>query len=150
MRNEVKEFIEKNISLIEKNSWEEIYEKARNDLEVNTGEFTETMLTAGIHPEKYLTKLPKRFLSESNVEEFEIPDNIKSISDYAFAYCKHLAIIIIRNPEIIFGDDVFWCCNTIDIQFAGTKKQWETIAKRKFSGIEYTCTCIDGTVKKSR
>lgn len=218
MIDQVKNFIEENIDLIEENKWDEIYQEADNKLGDETGKFTEIMLQADIHPEEYLKELPKNFLYKSSIQEFEIPniiksigrnsffgcrsltsiiipgtvasidgtafygcDNLKSISipdsvinigGYAFGYCKSLTSvtignsvtkigfaafgscssltsIIIKNPEIIFGDNVFeYCNNHLDIQFIGTKEQWKNIAKDKFSGVTYTCTCIDGIIKK--
>lgn len=220
MDDKIKDFIENNIKLIELDEWKEIYEKAKIDLSYKTGEFTEVMLAADIHPEKYFKELPAVFLlGSSNISNFNIPnkitsigeaafrscigltnviipDSVISIGDYAFSgcisftrieipdnvisigerafedctslkriiignsvtsinmatfyNCTSLTNIIIKNPGITFEDFVFEHCNHLDIQFAGTKNQWRNIAKGKFSGVTYICTCIDGVIKKSR
>ena len=215
----VKKFIEDNIKLIELNEWEEIYEKASAELKLDTGKFTEVILEADIHPENYLKELPENFLYGSNVKEFRIPDNIKSIGNdaleyctsltsviigdsvtsigqdafsacksltsviisdsvtsigdeafswctgltsvtipdsvtsigsYAFYFCNNLTTVILRNPEIEIAADAFIGCKKLAIQFNGTMEQWKTISYRKFKNALYTCTCIDGVIKKSK
>ena len=79
-----------------------------------------------------------------------IPSSVTSIEESAFYGCKSLTNVLIENPEITLSTDVFQYCDNPDIQFAGTKNQWKIIAKDKFSGVTYTCTCSDGVIKKSR
>lgn len=173
MYDNVKKFIEDNIDLIEENRWEEIYKKITNELNAYTGIFTEIMLTADIHPENYLKELPNYFLSNSKIKEFSIPDNMIHIGKWAFLYCnaleyvlvdknveeireeafyscRNLTTVIIRNPKIDIAADAFIGCHKLDIQFNGTKEQWKTASYRKFRNDLYTCTCIDGVVKKKR
>ena len=173
MNDNVKRFILDNQDLINNDKWEDVYEKAINELNAYTGIFTELMLEVGIHPEEYLKELPEYFLSNSNTKEFIIPDNIIYIGNWAFLYChalehivvnedvkeigeqafyscKNLTKVIIRNPEIEIAANAFIGCQKLDIQFNGTIEQWKIASYRKFRNALYTCTCIDGRLKKSR
>lgn len=106
MDDKVKKFIEDNIELIEANEWEEAYRFANKELSMaEIGQFTSLMLSADIHPEKYLSKLPAYFLYESGIKEFIIPDSVTSIGDWAFKYCTNLESIII--PDSL--TEIYWC-----------------------------------------
>ena len=107
MNDIVKKFILENQDLINDNEWEKVYKKATNDLTRDTGKFTEIMLAADIHPESYLTELPKYFLFESSIKKFEIPKNIKTISDAAFAQCSSLNSVVIGDSVVSIGNQAF-------------------------------------------
>ena len=98
----LKEFLEKNIELIEENKFDELYEKAEDDLYFSQGigTLTRTLLAANINPVEYLSEIPYCYLyGDSNIIEFVIPDKIELINSEAFANCSQL-------HDVIFGKDV--------------------------------------------
>ena len=98
----LKEFLEKNIELIEENKFDELYKKAGTDLyfSQDIGTLTRTLLTAGINPIDHLIEIPYCYLyGDSNIIKFVIPDKIKFVNSEAFAYCSQL-------HDVIFGKDV--------------------------------------------
>lgn len=215
MTYSVKRFIEKNIDLIEENKWDELYEKSKNSLKEKTGQFTEFILEAGIHPEYFMSKIPPCFLDGSKIKSFIIPENITEIGGLGFANCGKLVDITIPNNVTTIGKYAFYSCSNlanvvigngvtsigswafgftsklrditipanvkyigtaafaysyldaitienpdivisscfckfmhVEIQFAGTKKQWKKVSKGNFAGVTYICNCIDGILKK--
>lgn len=126
----VEEFINENIELIDNNEWEEIYKKAVNELEDDVGKFTEIMLEADIHPENYVTELPKCFLFKSDVTSFEIPDSITSIGSFAFSGCTNLNSITIPNSVINISSYAFYECDSLTNVIIGNSV--ESIGKHAF------------------
>ena len=91
MRNSVKEFIEKNINLIENEDWKTVYVNALLKLsESSIGEFSYTMIKAGLNPLSGLDHIPEGFLYRSDITSYEIPSNILSIHADAFMACHML------------------------------------------------------------
>ena len=113
MTDSIKKFIEDNISLIEEDRWEEVYQKAANDLGEDTGKFTEIILEADMHPELYLNNLPMYFLYKSTIEEFTIPNNIIKIISSAFEDCTKLTNVIIPNGVTSIGFRAFFYCKSL-------------------------------------
>lgn len=177
MNNQIKDFIEANINLIENNSWEEIYNRASDTLtwKPYIKDFTEVMLNAGIHPELYLKELPEYFLSGSRCQEFIIPnhitnirkfaffhctsltnviigDNVTSIDENAFYYCSSLTHVTIPNNVIRIGDDAFADCgDNLTINYSGTKAEWKKIYNAKnFQNTYFTVNCTDGKIVKKK
>lgn len=109
-----------------------------------------TGLTSVIIPDSVTSIGKYAFYRCTRFTSMIIPNSVAKISSYAFRGCTSLTNVLIENPEITFADNVFGGCNHLDIQFAGTKKQWKNIAKSKFLSVTYTCKCVDGVVKKSR
>lgn len=98
----LKEFLEKNIELIEENKFDELYDKAENDLYFSQGigTLTRTLLTANINPIEYLSKIPYCYLyGDSNITQFIIPDKIEYVNSEAFANCSQL-------HDVVFGKGV--------------------------------------------
>ena len=90
------------------------------------------------------------FFDCSSLTSITIPDSVTNIGECAFYRCTSLTTVIIRNPEIEITADAFVGCQKLAIQFNGTMEQWKTVAYRKFRNALYTCTCIDGVIKKKR
>ena len=99
MTEEVKNFIEENIDLIEQNKWEEVYKKR-----FPTG-FTDALLEAQINPAELLGYIPKRYLQDSRITQYSIPDNITNIGGAAFSDCENLTTINI--PSSVKSIDYF-------------------------------------------
>lgn len=98
----LKEFLEKNIELIEENKFNELYEKAENNLYFSQGigTLTRTLLAANIDSIEHLTEIPYCYLyGDSNITTFVIPDNIEFVNSEAFANCSQL-------HDVIFGKGV--------------------------------------------
>ena len=140
--DELKTFIHENIDLINKNtkeSWEKLYERLY-DLPRSgllTGEFTKTIIDAEINdPAEILGYIPESYLHNSNVTNYEIPNNVTligtsafydcrsltniiipdsvtSILGYAFYNCSSLASIIIPDNVSSIGDDAFYNCDKL-------------------------------------
>lgn len=97
MTQELKQFIQENKNLINQNtkeSWEKIYSKISWEI---VGEFTKTMLSAGIDPAIIMGYIPMDYLYNSKITNYKIPDSVTSIGDYAFAHCSSLTSIEIPN-----------------------------------------------------
>ena len=98
----LKEFLEKNIELIEENKFDELYKKAEKDLyfSQDIGTLTRTLQTANIDPIEYLSEIPYCYLyGDSKITQFVIPDKIEFVNSEAFANCSQL-------HDVIFGKDV--------------------------------------------
>jgi hypothetical protein len=107
------DFIQQHEDLIDDNDWEKVYKKASDELNADIGAFTDIMLEADIHPERYLKELPSHFLFRSTLKKFTIPDNIMSIGDHAFSYCLSLESIEIPNSVTSIGYWAFQGCSSL-------------------------------------
>ena len=105
----MRQFIEKNIHLIQNQRWEEIYEKDFPD------GFTEILLNCGINPlEQDLNYIPNHFLCDcKRIKKFIIPNNVTSIGEQAFGYCDSLTSIVIPNSVTSIGDYAFYYCYSL-------------------------------------
>ena len=98
----LKEFLEKNIELIEENKFDELYKKAETDLyfSQSIGTLTRTLLVANIDPIEHLSEIPYCYLyGDSKITKFVIPDKIEFVNSETFANCSQL-------HDVIFGKDV--------------------------------------------
>lgn len=120
MDAEIKEFIEKNIDLIEREDFEKLYEIINNGSgtggmhrAVFTCKFTETLLEAGIDPTKYMKEIPQDYLKGASIQSYVIPSNITSIGDEAFYGCSELMSVTIPNSVTLIGDSAFSDCSSL-------------------------------------
>ena len=108
MNEQLKKFIEDNIELIENNDWEKVYDKI-----FPTG-FTDTLLECDINPlELGLNYIPDRFLNNSKIKNFVIPNNIRKIGEWAFHWCINLTSITIPDSVTSIGDYAFYDCSNL-------------------------------------
>ena len=102
LTKDLKQFIERNIELIEENKFDELYNKAENELyfSQSIGTLTRTLLAANINPIEYLSEIPYCYLyGDSNIIEFVIPNKIEFVNNCAFCNCSQL-------HDVIFGTNV--------------------------------------------
>ena len=176
MTPELKEFIEKHITLIEKNEWEKVYEELLENYPVSIATLTECMLEAGIHPEYYLQELPDYFLQRSDVEEINIPNNITAIGAYAFHGCTNLTTVVIPSSVTRIGRQAFGKCinlktisilgklphmseaafiacgNPLTINYNGNKSDWDlgpAAIRDVFRCRKLIINCKDGQIIKN-
>lgn len=157
MDSKIKEFIQENRDLIKDDAWEKVYSLANasthNVPSEFIGEFTETLLKADINPLDHLNEVPTFFLYKSQIDRFNIPNNIERIGSFAFAGCKNLKSITIPDSVMSIGSWAFsgcWdltgvvigsntasigreafygCYALMRITFKGSKVQWWEISK---------------------
>lgn len=140
MNTEIKEFIEKHIDLIEDERFEELYKLQSKwhtvELARLVGIFTETLLSAGIDPAKYMKEIPPFYLTGTKIASYTIPqtvtsidwsafidcneftnvtipDSVTSIGDYAFAYCEGLTSVTIGNSVKSISNYAFHYCSKL-------------------------------------
>lgn len=179
MTNEVKEFIEKHIDLIEAEEFKKLYDLTRAKITSRedpsfTGEFTETLLSAGIDPAKYMKEIPSHYLEQSSIQSYvvphgvtsigasafsyctsltniTIPDGVTSIKRGAFSYCSSLMNITIPNTVTEISVEAFSSCTNLkSITYLGTKDQWNKIKLgrqwKTSSRRLKEIKCTDGTI----
>ena len=77
----------------------------------------------------------------------------KGIAIYAFNGCSSLTSITLPESITIINSSAFFGCKSItDINFNGTKAQWDAILKDYYwisDAGDYTIHCTDGDVAKS-
>lgn len=159
IKKSVKSFIEENMDLIENEEFERIYsnllEPFKSNLDANSryaliGDFTESLLRAGIDPAIYMKEIPPYYLNGTSLKSYKIPNTIMSISEGAFAGHNALTDIIIPDTVTSIGAYVFrYCYNLWSITYLGTKDQWEKVKKlpgwKKDSSIK-KIKCADGII----
>lgn len=94
MNDTLKKFISIYKESINSNKWDEVYANIPTTFR---GDFTSILLEAGINPLPYMNEIPEYFAKGSQVSITQIPENIKSIGDYAFSNCRSLTSITIPN-----------------------------------------------------
>lgn len=176
MNKNISNFIKTHKNLINNNEWEKIYKDANDDSEfyMHVGKLTQILLESSIDPLDYIDYIPERYLRYTDVKEFQLPNNIIRIDNYAFFNCLKLTNIIISNSVISIGEAAFYACISLEnviigsgvktieagafshcyklskITYNGTKSQWDTIKKGEdweaFSRVK-TIQCIDGDLK---
>lgn len=55
----------------------------------------------------------KAFLSKKNLRRVSLPDTVEEIGDWAFAYCGHLAEVVLPHRAVRFGRAVFMECREL-------------------------------------
>ena len=88
----------------------------------------------------------------NSVTSVEIAEGTRGITDYVFYYCESLTNVKIPNSLIHIGEKAFYNCNTLkDIDFDGTREQWNAITKgddwNSYTG-NYVVRCTDGDINK--
>ena len=80
------------------------------------------------------------------LKEVKIPASVTSIGDSAFENCTKLAVVTIPASVTSIGSNPFKGCeNLSEIQFEGTKEQWNAIEGSDKTGIP-GIRCSDGNI----
>lgn len=112
MTDEVKEFIELNIDLIENNEWNKVYDNATIYLDSeSTGGLTQVLLDIGIDPlqEQHLDYIPEYYLSGAAIDTFVIPSYIQELQEGCFSYSDIKELHIPEGVRTI-GKYAFYEC----------------------------------------
>ena len=112
------EFIKTHVDEINNNDFTEVYKDALNSLshkwyENTVGKLTEIFLDAGIKPLVYMQAVPDNYLANSKITSVEIPDNVKSIGNGAFALCSSLTSVTIPDSVTSIGSAAFRTCERL-------------------------------------
>ena len=87
-----------------------------------------------------------------DVTEVTIPETVTNIYSIAFRYCNSLLTITIPNSVNEIGTQAFAACYKLkEINYSGTKADWNTIIKQpnwNSNTGSYLINCTDGTIKK--
>ena len=88
-----------------------------------------------------------------SLSQIIIPDSVKYIGFEAFSYCKKLSRITLPSSLIQIDTMAFDVCIALsDIDFKGTKAQWNAITKGTSWNTNtgnYTIHCTDGDIPKA-
>lgn len=164
---ELREFLENktNQELLNSYNFEELYRRLNMFFTIepsDVGTFSALMYEIGVEPLKYLKEVPSSFLcNQDGITSVIIPTNITRIRTHAFYNCKKLKDVVIPNNIGSIGDSAFEGCSGLttvtipssitsigssafykcyklaEINFNGTKAQWENVAK----GVYWSNDC---------
>ena len=156
MNKKIKSLISYCEEEINNNDWEEVYTIVSNTESTLIGEFTWTMMSAGIDLMPYIERIkeiPYRFFANTPLKSLVIPEGVTDIGNEAFAYCDNLNSVTIPGSIENIGSWVFsFCSNPISIIYNGTKSQWGSIKKDpkwNYSSSIKKIVCIDGDIELS-
>ena len=118
LRPEVKEIIEKHITLIEEEDWDTLFEKIQEEwIPQTTGKFAETLLSCGIDPLKTLTFIPEGYFILSQITSYKVPSNITRICYKAF-YASDLENILVTSNVYEIDEQAFCSCDYLTTFYA--------------------------------
>jgi len=76
---------------------------------------SEILLSSGIDFLSYMSNIGWMMFSKNNyLTSITIPENVKSISDYAFYDCKSLTSVIIPDSVTSINTHAFFCCESLE------------------------------------
>lgn len=140
MTNEVKDFIEQNIELIDMEFFELLYHNASHTFNSGAkeiGELTAVLQSAGIFPLEYMSTVPNFFVFNKDIKKIIIPSNIKGL--------RPLALF---RGDLSLTDEGF---NEFRVLYEGTVDQWFKLADRQYTFINFAgqvkaIECSDGII----
>lgn len=100
-----------------------------------------------------VNKINTYAFANTSISNVTIPSTVKSISSFAFYGCSKLSSITIPKSVTRIGSSSFAVCSALkDINFNGTKEQWNTIEKGiywDYNTGDYTVICTNGKLDKN-
>ena len=109
-----------------------IYDKLNLSKVKYIGLFTQLLYSIDINPLDYFEYIPDFFLDSASLVTIKIPNNIKSINNYAFYNCSELASITIPDSVTSIGEFAFYNCNKLQNIYITDIVAWCNI-----SGLNY-------------
>ena len=79
-----------------------------------------------------------------NLVSITLPDTIQQIQDFSFEGCEELLSITIPKGIQKIGWRAFTGCKKLDVNYKGTKKDWENIDIEDCFDNNITIHCVDG------
>lgn len=155
MKDELREFIETYIDLIEDNNFAELYNRVDVNTNVRTQDLTVALLQAGINPLDHLTFVPPEYMfkcpisvaptvvipkeiktilpkafEETDIQFITVPEGVTTISSRAFAWCQNMETIELPSTIRHLHRGIFIGCFSLKtIKYNGTIEEWQEIDK---------------------
>ena len=144
----LKEFIERNIGLIENNDFEKLYNQAwANEDEFETGELTKLLYEIDIDPLQKMVSVPKYYLQYTkkdwSFEKFKIPSNIIELEDYSFGLSCRIKELILPTSIKSIGRIVFEDSLIDNVSYEGTIAEFKRINisyEYQYKGFKINCS----------
>lgn len=128
MRENVKQFIERHIELIEQYKFPAMYGQAEQQIPFQIGNLTVALIQAGINPLNYMSETAYMMFSNAVIEEAFIPDNIKLLNAKTFESCYFLKKISLPEKLERIHMSAFQSCYELEhIEYRGTTDQWRNV-----------------------
>ena len=125
MQENLKQFIERNIELIENSNYEKLYEKARHQIPFQIGNLTYNLVLAGIDVLKHTDIIYTDMFSNSMIDKIDIPENIKYIRATAFQDCFNLTEVTLPKSLKYLDEFAFQGCYELNtVNYRGTVEEW--------------------------
>ena len=106
-----------------------IYDKLNLSKVKYIGLFTQLLYSIDINPLDYLEYIPDFFLDSASLVTIKIPNNIKSINNYAFYNCSELTTITIPDSVTSIGESAFYNCNKLQNIYITDIAAWCNISE---------------------
>ena len=144
----LKEFIERNIGLIENNGFEKLYSQAwGNEGEFETGELTKLLYEIDIDPLQKMVSVPTYYLQYTkkdwSFEKFKIPSNIIKLDDYSFGLSCRINELILPKSIKSIGSIVFEDSLIYKVSYEGTIEEFKRInisREPEYKGFKINCS----------
>lgn len=131
MTDNVKQFIEENIDLIEFNNFDELFRRANLDLAdcLEIGELSKILEDAEIYPLNYLNYVPDHYMYGTDIEIFAPRVGIKYICNGAFRFCDNLiSIDLPEGTKVIYSHAFEDCPNIKELNLPSSLRQIDSTA----------------------